>query len=84
MNFFNQVLIVSAEGSKTISIGSAWDVNPDDTVVLQITLGDVTDVIGVDVTIVYDANIVIIQNVVVNSSVSGSSVFPVINNEVGK
>jgi len=82
--FFNPVLIASAAGSETISIGSAWEVDPGDTVVLPITLADVTDVTGVDVTIVYDANIVTIQNVAANSSVSGSSVFPNIDNEVGK
>jgi len=73
--FFNPVLIASAAGSETISIGSAT-VNPGDTVVLPITLADVTDITGVDVTVVYDANIVTIQNVEVNSSVvTGSTIF---------
>ena len=81
--FFNPVLIASAAGSETISIGSDT-VNSGDTVILPITLADVTDVTGVDVTIVYDANIVIIQNVTANSSVSGSSVSPNIDNGVGK
>ena len=75
--------VIPEPTGSTISIGSAT-VNPGDTVVLPITLADVTDVTGVDVTIVYDANIVIIQNVAANSSVSGSSVFPNIDNKVGK
>ena len=75
--------VIPEPTGSTISIGLAT-VNPGDTVVLPITLADVTDVTGVDVTIVYDANIVIIQNVAANSSVSGSSVFPNIDNKVGK
>ena len=82
--FFNSMLIASAAGSETISISSAWEVNPGDTVVLPITLADVTDVTGVDVTVVYDTNIVTIQDVVANSSVPGSSVYLNIDNEVGK
>ena len=81
--FFNPMLIASATGSDTISIGSAT-VNLGDTVMLPITIADVTDVTGVDVTVVYDANIVTIQNVAVNSSVSGSNVFPNIDNMAGK
>ncbi len=81
--FFNPVLIVSAAGSETISIGSAT-VNPNDTVVLPITLAEATDIAGVTLTVVYDANIVTIQNVVANSSVSGSSVTPNIDNTAGR
>ena len=74
----------SAIGTETISIGSAT-VDSGDIVVLPITIADVTDVTGVDVTIVYDANIVIIQNVVANNSVvTDSSVYPNIDNTVGK
>ena len=74
----------SATGTETISIGSAT-VDSGDIVVLPITIADVTDVTGVDVTIVYDANIVIIQNVVANNSVvTDSSVYPNIDNTVGK
>ena len=74
----------SATGTETISIGSAT-VNPGDTVVLPITIADVTDVTGVTLTIVYDVNIVTIQNVVANSSVvTGSGVYPYIDNTIGK
>jgi len=72
-----------ATGTETISIGSAT-VDSGDIVVLPITIADVTDVTGVDVTIVYDANIVIIQNVVANNVVTDSSVYPNIDNTVGK
>jgi len=83
LTFFNPMLIAGATGSETISIGSAT-VNSGDTIVLPITIADVTDITGVDVTIVYDANVVIIQNVAANGSVvTGSAVYPNIDNTIG-
>ena len=78
------VMVVSAAAGETISIGSAT-VNPGDTFVLPITIAGVSDVTGVDLTVIYDASIVNIQNVAANSSVvTGSAVYPNINNTIGK
>ncbi|MDW7776944.1 MAG: PGF-pre-PGF domain-containing protein [Methanosarcinales archaeon] len=83
LTFFNPMLVVSAAGSETLSIGSTT-VNRGDTVVLPISIAGVDNVTGVDVTVVYNANIVTISSIVANSSVVTGSSLTLNNDTAGK
>jgi len=73
LSILNQTIIVSASGNEIISIGSAT-LDPGETVVISISIANVTEIESMSLDLVYDHNIVSIINITANKSMPSSSI----------
>jgi PGF-pre-PGF domain-containing protein len=72
LSVLSSIMIVSADGTEIISIGSA-EMDPGDIAKISITIADATLVEGVSLDLVYDPDIVSIKSIVANDSIIPSS-----------